>query len=259
MSPSRPDFDLDGDVYRRRIAITTVEPGVVVSDLEDDFHHFVITLRHDGRHVESVDAESERWPWSTCPAAAEPLRKLGEHAARPALHRRRRAGPIPKQNCTHQFDAACYAITHAAAGRDRARVRHRGPRARPGDRRDARAACGSTATLGPRVGHRLARHRRAGRRSTPRRGRAASCAGPTARSTRGRGRTRDHACGAAATSAWAAAWTSTRSRSPTSSRRNMAGVCHTMQPGVVEVALRHVGSIRDFAAHPERLARHTRP
>src|SRR5437763_740492 len=73
---SRQEFDLDGDVYRRRIAITTVEPGVVVSDLEDDFHHFVITLRHDGRRVESVRAESERWPWSTCPAAAEPLRKL---------------------------------------------------------------------------------------------------------------------------------------------------------------------------------------
>ncbi len=27
----------------------------------------------------------------------------------------------------------------------------------------------------------------------------------------------------------------------------MAGVCHSMQPGVIEVALRHVGSIRDFA------------
>jgi hypothetical protein len=33
----------------------------------------------------------------------------------------------------------------------------------------------------------------------------------------------------------------------------MAGVCHTMQPGVVEVALRHVGSIRDFAAAPDQL------
>ena len=33
----------------------------------------------------------------------------------------------------------------------------------------------------------------------------------------------------------------------------MSGVCHTMQPGIVEVAFRHVGPIRDFAAHPERL------
>ncbi|MDQ1434901.1 MAG: hypothetical protein QOF59_1717, partial [Actinomycetota bacterium] len=33
----------------------------------------------------------------------------------------------------------------------------------------------------------------------------------------------------------------------------MAGVCHTMQPGVVDIALRHVGSIRDFARDPDRL------
>ena len=33
----------------------------------------------------------------------------------------------------------------------------------------------------------------------------------------------------------------------------MAGVCYTMQPGVVEVAFRHVGSIRDFADAPGRL------
>jgi len=32
----------------------------------------------------------------------------------------------------------------------------------------------------------------------------------------------------------------------------MAGICHTMQPGSVEVALRHVGSIRDFSRAPER-------
>ena len=76
MSSSWPDFDLDADAYRRRIVVTTVEPCVVVTDLEDDFHHFVITLRHDGQRVESVHAASERWPWSTCPAAAEPLRKL---------------------------------------------------------------------------------------------------------------------------------------------------------------------------------------
>ena len=33
----------------------------------------------------------------------------------------------------------------------------------------------------------------------------------------------------------------------------MAGICHTMQPSVVHVALRHVGSIRDFAHDPDRL------
>ena len=35
----------------------------------------------------------------------------------------------------------------------------------------------------------------------------------------------------------------------------MAGICHTMQSGVVEVAFRHVGSIRDFSGDPSRLLR----
>ena len=33
----------------------------------------------------------------------------------------------------------------------------------------------------------------------------------------------------------------------------MSGICHTMQTGVVEVAFRHVGSIRDFSRAPDRL------
>jgi hypothetical protein len=35
--------------------------------------------------------------------------------------------------------------------------------------------------------------------------------------------------------------------------QSMIGVCHTMQPGTVEVALRHRGSIRDFSANPENM------
>jgi hypothetical protein len=34
---------------------------------------------------------------------------------------------------------------------------------------------------------------------------------------------------------------------------SMGGVCYSMQPGIVEVAFRHRGSIRDFAADPDRL------
>src|SRR5690242_12591115 len=118
MSSHRPEFDLAADAYRRRIVVETVAPGVVVSDLEDDFHRFVITLRHDGERVESVEAVSHRWPWATCPGASDPLRKL---AQMPLSRRFTAAGAWtdPKQNCTHQFDAACHAITHAAWGRER--------------------------------------------------------------------------------------------------------------------------------------------
>ena len=114
---SSPDFDLDADAYRRRIRVHTEEPGVVVSELEDDFHHFVVELRHDGKRVLSCENTSHRWPWSTCPDAAVPLRDL---EGMPLSRRFTEAGKWtdPKQNCTHQFDTACHAITHAAWARE---------------------------------------------------------------------------------------------------------------------------------------------
>jgi Protein of unknown function (DUF2889) len=104
--------------YRRRIRLVTPESGMVEGGLEDDFHHFEVTLRHDGERVLDVDARSVRWPWSTCPAAAGPLRALtgmalserclavGEHTS-------------PKMNCTHMFDLAGLAVAHAARGDER--------------------------------------------------------------------------------------------------------------------------------------------
>jgi hypothetical protein len=249
MSPSRPAFDLDADAYRRRITVTTLSPGIVHSDLEDDFHHFVITLRHDGTHVVSVDAESQRWPWATCPGAAEPLRKL---AGMPLADRFTAAAQWtdPKQNCTHQYDAACHAITHAANNRERRvydmeipvsdpvygattvrlwvdgeldLVWHLSPAGldAPAPPFDGAPWKGgfmrwADATLAPDAAERAIALRRA-------------C-------DIGRGRNMD------------------LDGVPVASDLSpiMAGVCHTMQPGIVEVAFRHVGSIRDFAAHPER-------
>ncbi|MEX0664534.1 MAG: DUF2889 domain-containing protein [Acidimicrobiia bacterium] len=101
--------------YRRRIRLVVTAPGVVEGGLEDDFHHFVVTLRHDGERVTAAEAGAERWPWTTCPDAAGPLRTvagmplslrclaIGEHAD-------------PKQNCTHMFDLAGLAVAHAARG-----------------------------------------------------------------------------------------------------------------------------------------------
>src|SRR5258708_34826169 len=80
-----PPLALGDDVYRRRILVRATAPGEVVADLEDDFHHFRVTLRHDGHVVESVDAESIRWPWSTCPGAAVPLRALAGAPPSPPL------------------------------------------------------------------------------------------------------------------------------------------------------------------------------
>jgi hypothetical protein len=246
----RPDFDLDADAYRRRIHVVTVEPGVVESDLQDDFHHFVITLRHDGERVESVEARSERWPWSTCPDAAVPLRDL---AGMPLSRRFTAAGKWtdPKQNCTHQFDAACHAITHAAAqraervydvevplrdpdtGASRCRLWVDGVPALAWEVQwDGIVDAEEPFDVAPwkggfmRWADEMLPEDEAERAITLRR---ACDIGM------GRGMDLDNI--------------------PVASQlpQMMAGVCHTMQPGVVEVAMRHVGSIRDFARDPDRL------
>src|SRR3954468_13243135 len=250
MNMSLPDFDLAADAYRRRIRVRAVSPGVVVSELEDDFHHFVVELRHDGEHVLSCENTSLRWPWSTCPDAAEPLRKL---AGMPLSRRFTAAGAWtdPKQNCTHQFDAACYAITHAAAGRDR-RVYDIEVPMRDLETGATRVRLwvdgvldlewritweGMVAPVAPfdaapwkggfmRWADRTLAPDEAERAITLRRGCDIGM---------GRGMNLDAVPVA--------------DQLPAS----MAGICHTMQPGVVEVALRNVGSIRDFSTHPEHL------
>jgi hypothetical protein len=247
---SSSDFDRDADAYRRRIRIATIEPGVVVAALEDDFHHFEVTLRHDGSTVLSCDAVSYRWPWTTCPDAAEPLRAL---AGMPLSRRFTAAGQWtdPKQNCTHQFDAACYAITHAASTREQRVYDVEVPM------RDM--ATGSTRARlwvdgEPRLVWALSWNGIDDAEppfdAAPWKGgfmrwadatlaeEEAECAITLRRACDiGMGRRMDLDAVPVA------------SQLPTM----MAGVCHTMQPGVVEVALRHVGSIRDFSAHPEGL------
>jgi hypothetical protein len=254
MSRSSPaGFDPDADSFRRRIRVVTTEPGVVVSALEDDFHLFVVTLRHDGAKVTDVECESRRWPWTTCPAAAESLRAL---AGMPLAPRFTDAGKWtdPKQNCTHQFDAACHAITHAAWGRAErvydievplrdmttgaTRVRlwvdgdlrlewqlswdgieHPEPPFDDAPWRGGGFMRWADATLPPD---------------------GAECAIVLRRAAdigMGRGMDLDSIPVASALP------------------ESMTGICHTMQPGVVDVAFRHVGSIRDFSRSPDDLLR----
>ncbi|MCZ7525528.1 MAG: DUF2889 domain-containing protein [Acidimicrobiia bacterium] len=110
--------DVTADAYRRRIRLTTTEPGLVVGGLEDDMHHFRVRLRHDGRRVVAITAEAPRSPWTTCPDAGIRLRDLEgvplfERATGAAAH------ADPRAHCTHLFDLAGLAVAHAAAGRTR--------------------------------------------------------------------------------------------------------------------------------------------
>ena len=249
MSP-RPDFDLDADAYRRRIGVVTLEPGVVESDLQDDFHHFVVTLRHDGERVESVDAQSRRWPWSTCPDAAVPLRQL---AGMPLARRFTAAGrwTDPKQNCTHQFDAACHAITHAASQRTARVYDLEVPRRDPvtGASRcrlwvDGELSLEWEITWGGIV------DATAPFDVAPWKGGFMHWADETlAEDAAERAITLRRACDIGMGRGMDLDAIAVAHDLP----RSMAGVCHTMQPGVVEVAFRHVGSIRDFARTPDLL------
>jgi len=101
--------------YRRRLRMTITDEGVVEGGLEDDFHHFSIRMEHDGAVVTSMQATAHRWPWTTCPDAAGPLHALEGMELSP---RCLAVGKVadPRQNCTHMFDLAGLCVAHAARG-----------------------------------------------------------------------------------------------------------------------------------------------
>ena len=98
--------------YRRRIRLVNVEPGLVDSGLEDDFHYFRIRVRYDGAVVTGIETEAYRWPWTTCPAAGDELEQLVGMSLSP---RALAVGDVanPRLQCTHQFDLTGLAIAHA--------------------------------------------------------------------------------------------------------------------------------------------------
>jgi hypothetical protein len=120
-SASDHDSEEGAGAYLRRIRLTgTIGPdgGEVLAELEDDFHHFEVRLRHDGRTITGLDPAAIRFPWSTCPQAGARLRPL-EGAPLSSRSTGHAAVLSPRSNCTHLFDLAGLAMAHAAAGRTR--------------------------------------------------------------------------------------------------------------------------------------------
>jgi hypothetical protein len=103
--------------YRRRIRVCASGREVTAA-LEDDFHHFEVTITHDGTHVTGVRGDGVRFPWSTCPLAAEQLAPL---TGMPLSIRSTAVGEYvaARDNCTHMFDLAGLAVAHAARGGER--------------------------------------------------------------------------------------------------------------------------------------------
>lgn len=96
--------------YRRRFRVTPGE-GWILSELEDDYHHMRVTLRHAGGVITAVEPEMVRAPWTTCPGAVARLQQtftgvsLAEAPARMAEK---------ATNCTHLHDLATLAAAHVA-------------------------------------------------------------------------------------------------------------------------------------------------
>jgi hypothetical protein len=157
----------------------------------------------------------------------------------------------PKQNCTHQFDAACHAITHAAWSRESRVYDLEIPlRDREQGRSDVRLWVDGTRRLAWSINWNGIADAEPPLDRAPWRGGFmrwadanlseddAECAIALRRACdigMGRGMDLDGVPVAA--------------QLP----QSMAGICHTMQPGIIEVAFRHVGSIRDFSRDPHRL------
>lgn len=103
-----------GGTFRRRIVLDC-DGGTVRAGLEDDFHHFRVTVTMDGDRVVDIDAKTFRFPWSTCPGAVAPLRGfIGQSVSSGML--RRQDMPSPRLNCTHLHDLTLLALAQAVRG-----------------------------------------------------------------------------------------------------------------------------------------------
>ena len=119
-----PDFDLGGDVYRRRIDVAILDTTTTECSLQDDFHHFIVRVSHDRETVTGTEVDAHRWPWATCPSAAVALQSLIGMKLAPRFTAASRYADA-SHNCTHQFDAAAFAITHTVAALQGQRAVHR--------------------------------------------------------------------------------------------------------------------------------------
>ena len=101
-------------VYRRRLR-TQAAARRVQADMEDDSHRFGVTLYHDGHSVTGVESRSIRTPWTLCAGARDMLPGIVGMPLAPSPLAAS-AFTDQKQQCTHLFDLAAIAASHAARG-----------------------------------------------------------------------------------------------------------------------------------------------
>lgn len=114
----------DAPIFRRAIAIRNRSPGLTVGWLEDEFHHFGVSIEHDGREVLAARAATVRYPWTTCAESGAPLQRV---VGLPLITRASDLGrmlPMAMQ-CTHIFELAALTIAHTTRRVDERRYEGR--------------------------------------------------------------------------------------------------------------------------------------
>lgn len=103
-------------MFRRRFR-AVADAGRSVAEVEDDHHHMIVTVQHDGAAVTAIEGRMVRNPFDICTGATKLLdRLLGMPlAARPVAP----AGVAAKEHCTHLLDIALLAIAQSARGGER--------------------------------------------------------------------------------------------------------------------------------------------
>jgi hypothetical protein len=108
--------------FRRRIAIAgdyaagdSAGLARVRAALEDDFHHFRVEIRCRAGTIDGVDGHALRYPYTMCPNAAQPLRRLIGMALSSLANSVTRHTDATEQ-CTHMFELAGLAMAAAARG-----------------------------------------------------------------------------------------------------------------------------------------------
>lgn len=254
--PARADYG-DG-CYRRSIRLEATGREVR-GELADDFHHFAVVVRHDGDRVVDVAGEDVRVPWTTCPGAIAPLRRMeGATLATPLLDLVRYTAP--REQCTHLHDLTCLAIAHASRGGAASASTRRYDVGVP-DRVDRKTTC----TLS-RDGEAMIRWDIAGLRIAD--AEPPAVAGIECGMTIGSRSMRTRLAEEPGTDAAEAAWVLQRAifiglgRQHDFERMRTAeafadvvgtGACHSFAAERVGDAQRVQGTVRDFTRHPERI------
>ncbi len=97
--------------YERRFTFRPGAGGVLTAEMQDFCHHVRVVLTHDGTRVTAVETEGIRLPWSTCPVGIEGVRGIVGLTV-PEARDVRNWTTGPTENCTHAGDLALVALAH---------------------------------------------------------------------------------------------------------------------------------------------------